>query len=109
MVLSKAEAHLFYGIRATVRVILMQGPDNSNLTPRLDVFYSIQASSVYRRLRSQPPCLPIGTLFDSRHAHSNSMTLSQLQTCEQASHARRNSALGTNSNLDICKSSCIHS
>ena len=30
--MSKAEAHLFYGIRATVRVILMQGPDNSNLT-----------------------------------------------------------------------------
>ena len=106
---SKAEAHLFYGIRATVRVILMQGPDNSNLTPRLDASYSIQASSVYRRLRSQPSCLPIGTLLDSRHAHSNGMTLSQLQTCEQVSHARRNSALGTNSNLDICKNSCIHS
>ena len=32
--MSKAEAHLFYGIRATVRVILMRGPDNSNLTDR---------------------------------------------------------------------------
>ena len=77
--MSKAEAHLFYGIRASVRVTLMQGRDNSNLTPRLDAFYSIQASSVYRRLRSQPSCLPIGTLFNFRHTHSNGMTLSQLQ------------------------------